>query len=130
MSEEIFNDVFRRIALHVNDTLWMQHLQVMDYTRSSVTLRAYGQREPLVEYKKEGLRLFNEMQNNFDSRVAEMMAKVDIKAVSADTQQKEENIPAVLQTDTIEIMKDGEVRQVKEKKLQTYLDTGWKRRTP
>jgi preprotein translocase subunit SecA len=34
----------------------------MDYARSSVNLRAYGQRDPLVEYKREGLRLFREMQ--------------------------------------------------------------------
>jgi preprotein translocase subunit SecA len=40
---------------------WVEHLEVMDYTRSSVNLRAYGQRDPLVEYKKEGLRLFKEM---------------------------------------------------------------------
>lgn len=126
--DELFNEAFKKVALYVNDTLWMQHLQVMDYTRSSVTLRAYGQREPLVEYKKEGLRLFNEMQNNFDNRVAEMMARVDIKAMNASKEEKEENKATVLQDDSVEIIKGGEVRRVKEKKLQTYLDTGWKRR--
>ena len=38
----------------------MEHLEQMDYMRSSVNLRAYGQRDPLVEYKKEGLRLYKE----------------------------------------------------------------------
>jgi len=126
--ENEFKVAFKRIALHVNDTLWMQHLQVMDYTRSSVTLRSYGQREPLVEYKKEGLRLFKEMQDNFDHRVAEMMAKVDIKAMTAHDEKKKENTASVLQDDSIEIIKGGEVRRVKEKKIQTYLDTGWKKR--
>lgn len=127
VDEEVFQEAFRRVALYVNDTLWMQHLQVMDYTRSSVTLRAYGQREPLVEYKKEGLRLFNEMQNNFDLRVAEMMSKVDIKAMTGKSEQKESASP-LLNDDTVEIIKGGEVRRVKEKKIQPYLDTGWKKR--
>ena len=52
----------RIILLQSIDMYWVEHLEVMDYTRSSVNLRAYGQRDPLVEYKKEGLRLFKEMQ--------------------------------------------------------------------
>ena len=40
---------------------------MMDYMRGSVNLRAYGQRDPLVEYKREGLRLFKEMQANITS---------------------------------------------------------------
>lgn len=124
-----FDEVFRKVALVVSDNLWMQHLQVMDYTRSSVNLRAYGQREPLIEYKKEGLRLFNEMQANFDQRVAEIMVNVDIKAMSqADkgTQEQEENVPAFKKDDgMVEVIKGGEVRRVKEKKVDTYLDAGW-----
>lgn len=132
VSEDVFQRVFRKIALHVNDLLWMQHLQVMDYTRSSVSLRAYGQREPLIEYKKEGLRLFNEMQENFDKRVADMMARVDIKAMMASENQsssKTQEKAAVLDDGMIEIIKGGEVRRVKEKKIQSYLDAGWKKRS-
>jgi preprotein translocase subunit SecA len=51
----------RIILLQTIDMFWVEHLEVMEYTRSSVNLRAYGQRDPLVEYKKEGLRLFREM---------------------------------------------------------------------
>jgi preprotein translocase subunit SecA len=126
--EKVFKEVFRKIALHVNDQLWMQHLQVMDYTRSSVSLRAYGQREPLIEYKKEGLRLFNEMQENFNQRVADMMARVDIKALSQQSPLSETKKASVLDDGMIEIIKEGEVRRVKEKMLSTYLDAGWKER--
>jgi preprotein translocase subunit SecA len=126
--EKVFKEVFRKIALHVNDQLWMQHLQVMDYTRSSVSLRAYGQREPLIEYKKEGLRLFNEMQENFNQRVADMMARVDIKALSQQSSSSETKKAPVLDDGMIEIIKEGEVRRVKEKMLSTYLDAGWKKR--
>jgi preprotein translocase subunit SecA len=58
---EAFLNAVRIILLQTIDMYWVEHLEVMDYTRSSVNLRAYGQRDPLVEYKKEGLRLFKEM---------------------------------------------------------------------
>ena len=44
----------RRVILQTMDIFWIEHLEVMDYMRSSVNLRAYGQRDPLVEYKREG----------------------------------------------------------------------------
>jgi len=52
----------RRALLQTIDLLWVEHLEAMEYLRSSVNLRAYGQRDPLVEYKKEGLRLFRDME--------------------------------------------------------------------
>ncbi len=64
-----FFETVRRIALYTTDSLWVEHLETMEYTRSSVNLRAYGQREPLIEYKKEGLRLFKEMEAFFREQV-------------------------------------------------------------
>lgn len=60
-----FYDTLRRICLYTNDILWVDHLETMEYMRNSVNLRAYGQREPLVEYKKEGLARFKAMEVNF-----------------------------------------------------------------
>lgn len=62
LGEQEFFTVVRRLILQTIDTLWVEHLEVMDYLRSSVNLRAYGQRDPLVEYKKDGLSMFKEMQ--------------------------------------------------------------------
>jgi preprotein translocase subunit SecA len=122
---EMFQELLRRVSLHVSDQLWMQHLQVMDYTRQAVTLRSYGQKEPLVEYKKEGLRLYNEMNNALHGRIAEMMAHVDIAATTQQQSQQTESEPSIIDSNTVTVRKAGEVRQVKKKKLQTYLDTGW-----
>jgi preprotein translocase subunit SecA len=58
---EAFFNACRIVLLQTIDMYWVEHLEVMDYTRSSVNLRAYGQRDPLIEYKREGLRLFREM---------------------------------------------------------------------
>jgi len=81
MGENLFFETIRRIALYVTDNLWVEHLETMEYTRSSVNLRAYGQREPLIEYKKEGLKLFKEMELNFRDKVVSLIntINVDIK---------------------------------------------------
>ena len=71
LGAETFRNLFRRLSLQMIDTLWVEHLEVMSYTRSSVNLRAYGQRDPLVEYRKEGIRLFKEMQVVILNRIAE-----------------------------------------------------------
>lgn len=76
--EGVFLETLRRIALHVTDTLWVEHLETMDYTRSSVNLRAYGQREPLIEYKKEGLRLFKEMEAMFREQVVSLVKTMNV----------------------------------------------------
>jgi preprotein translocase subunit SecA len=43
------------------DNLWVDHLVAVDYLRTGIGLRGYGQRDPLVEYKKETYRMFNEL---------------------------------------------------------------------
>lgn len=67
---EAFYPAVRRLLLQTVDLLWVEHLEAMEYLRSSVNLRAYGQRDPLVEYKKEGLRLFQGLEASFASHVA------------------------------------------------------------
>ncbi|MCI5050766.1 MAG: preprotein translocase subunit SecA [Candidatus Pacebacteria bacterium] len=128
LTEEQYTNALRQIALYVTDQLWMQHLQVMDYTRQSVNLRAYGQRDPLVEYKKEGLRLYQEMGTMFTNKVAELLAHVEIQKVTNTSESEEKDTPNFSKNDSVQIIKDGEVRQVKKKKLQTYLDAGWQER--
>ena len=73
---ERFLQVVRQLMLQVIDMFWVEHLELMDYTRSSVNLRAYGQRDPLVEYKKEGLRLFKEMQEAVNNKIIELLPHV------------------------------------------------------
>lgn len=73
VSEEAFYEMVRKTALQTVDIFWMEHLEMMNYTRSSVNLRAYGQRDPLVEYKKEGLRLFKEMKEGVIDEVANLL---------------------------------------------------------
>ncbi len=68
-----FHAVVRRFLLQTTDFLWVEHLEAMEYLRNSVNLRAYGQRDPLVEYKKEGLKLFQTMENSYLAQAANVL---------------------------------------------------------
>lgn len=74
--EHEWREIMRRLMLQVGDMLWVEHLEVMHYARSSVGLRAYGQQDPLIEYRKEGVRLFKEMQHAARYRVAELIPTI------------------------------------------------------
>jgi len=76
IGEEEFYASVRRLMMQVIDMLWVEHLEVMDYMRGSVNLRAYGQRDPLIEYKKEGLRLFRELEQSFDEQIVTVLPNI------------------------------------------------------
>ncbi len=73
---DTFLDAARQVMLQILDTLWVDHLESMEYLRGSVNLRAYGQRDPLVEYRKEGVRMYKEMEEEFKGRVFDMLDKL------------------------------------------------------
>ena len=71
-----FAEALRIIMLQAIDTLWMEHLEAMEYMRSSVRLRAYGQKDPLVEYKNEGARMFKELEGHINVYIANLIFKI------------------------------------------------------
>ncbi len=76
-----WSDVEKEVLIRSIDTLWIEHLEAMDYMRKGIGLRGYGQRDPLVEYKKEAYRMFNELNNLIQKQVVYSIYKV------ADAQQ-------------------------------------------
>jgi len=60
----------RLIVLNALDRLWQEHLYNMDQLRDGIGLRAYGQKDPLVEYKTEAFAMFDEMQDNVKNEIA------------------------------------------------------------
>lgn len=71
-----FHAGVQRLILQTIDLFWVEHLEIMDYLRGSVNLRAYGQRDPLVEYKKEGLKMFKEMEENIATQIMNVLPHV------------------------------------------------------
>ncbi|AHF96577.1 MAG: preprotein translocase subunit SecA [Desulfurella sp.] len=62
--QDQMRDLERNILLQVLDSAWREHLKNMDALRESIGLRGYGQRDPLVEYKKASFEMFEDMINN------------------------------------------------------------------
>src|SRR5215475_10105848 len=63
VGEELMRDLERRVVLSVLDRKWREHLYEMDYLREGIQLRGYGQRDPLVEYQREGYDMFTTMMD-------------------------------------------------------------------
>ncbi len=61
LGEEVMRELERRVVLSVLDRKWRENLYEMDYLREGIGLRAYSQRDPLVEYQREGFDMFNTM---------------------------------------------------------------------
>ncbi|MFY9457548.1 MAG: preprotein translocase subunit SecA [Candidatus Spechtbacterales bacterium] len=67
------------ILLRTLDVIWMDHLETMESLRDSVRLRAYGQKDPLVEYKREGLAMFERLLGAWQTQVVLTVFKVELK---------------------------------------------------
>jgi preprotein translocase subunit SecA len=76
LGEEGMRNTEKVTLLRSIDMLWMEHLDQMEHLRDSVRLRAYGQRDPLVEYKNEGAKLYHELQGAIRAQVVGTIFKV------------------------------------------------------
>lgn len=65
-----FTEVEKGVLIRSIDQLWVEHLETIDYLRRGIGLRGYGQRDPLVEYKKESYRLYQELLGLINKNVA------------------------------------------------------------
>lgn len=79
IGEELFTEFLRFIQLRVIDEKWRDHLAMMDRLKEGVGLRAYGQKDPLIEYKKEGFELFQQMLYEIDETVLKIVFHADIQ---------------------------------------------------
>jgi len=79
LGEENMRQVERVVCLRVIDSVWVGHLEGMEHMRDSVRLRAYGQQDPLIEYKNEGRRMFQELLDNIDSSIASTIFRVQVR---------------------------------------------------
>ena len=91
--EDNFWNLGRASSLSFIDQAWKDHLAEMDYLRSGIGLRAMGQRDPLVEYQKEGYELFEDLVNNVKYSVIRILLNFDSNLIKQNIEeQKETNI--------------------------------------
>ena len=88
--EENMRELEKVVMLRVVDNHWMEHLDRMDMLREGINLRAYGQRNPLVEYKIEALDMFEAMEASIQNDIAKLMYRVSI--VTQEQQQLQDRL--------------------------------------
>ncbi len=76
--EEVMRELERRVLLSVLDRKWREHLYEMDYLREGIGLRAYSQRDPLVEYQREGFDMFTAMMDGIKEESVGFMFNLDV----------------------------------------------------
>ena len=134
---ESFYPLVRRFLLQTIDYLWVEHLEAMEYLRSSVNLRAYGQRDPLVEYKKEGLKQFRAMEETYAAHVRQILPNLGKPAaaprIGANVERAARSITAQSavgakkeygRNDKVVITNGKETKEMKFKKAEPLLATG------
>jgi preprotein translocase subunit SecA len=77
---EIMRYIEKSLLLQMFDTVWKEHLLALDHLRQGIGLRAYGQRDPLNEYKSEAFALFNAMLDDLRDRVTSTLSRVELSA--------------------------------------------------
>ncbi|MHC4904702.1 MAG: preprotein translocase subunit SecA [Planctomycetota bacterium] len=73
-------DLERYVLLQIYDQAWKDHLYAMDHLKESIMLRAYAEKDPKVEYKHEGHRMFNEMLEGIEDKVTDIIFRVRLEA--------------------------------------------------
>lgn len=143
VGENPFWSTVRRIVLHSTDALWVEHLDSMSYLRNSVGLRAYGQRDPIIEYKKEGLEMFKRMEQEAVMQILGLVETIrPVEAVatvaspspqefitnkhdSASSPSPSEFDKKYGRNDKITIVRNKETQEIKFKKFVEYQKDGW-----
>jgi len=100
-------------SLRVIDYLWMEHLDTMKSLGEGVGLRGYAQKDPLVEYKKEGHVLFEKLTQNIYFTVADRLSKVEIRSRAEIPKQEEPKRGLEFQHGELEVGVKDEVSQAK-----------------
>ncbi len=80
LGPELMRYVEKSLLLQTLDLVWKEHLLALDHLRQGISLRAYGQRDPLNEYKSEAFSLFNGMLDELKERVTETLGRVELGA--------------------------------------------------
>jgi preprotein translocase subunit SecA len=149
LGDDEFFMAVRRLMLQSIDTFWVDHLETMGYLRGTVNLRAYGQRDPLIEYKKEGRRMFEDMLHSADAQIVKMLPQIGAGAFAQEEARLKKTVenaklvsgsnvvqsvkekdttpegPKIGRNDLVTIEKDGQTQELKFKKAEGLLEDGW-----
>jgi preprotein translocase subunit SecA len=94
LSEEKAKEIEKTVFLQCIDLNWKSHIQYLEQLRQVIGLRSYGQRDPLIEYKKEAFHLFESLLNKLKIDLVTIL--LNLKVVQESTQKEEVNKPTTI----------------------------------
>lgn len=77
VSDEQYSDIMASVYIQTLDSLWMDHLEIIDYLKTGIRLRGYAQRDPLVEYKNEAFMLFEKLLTSIQTNYINTILRVE-----------------------------------------------------
>jgi preprotein translocase subunit SecA len=89
VGEEVMRELERRVILSVLDRKWREHLYEMDYLREGIYLRAYSQRDPLVEYQREGFDMFAAVMDGIKAEAVGFLFNLDVQVEEDDEEDSD-----------------------------------------
>jgi preprotein translocase subunit SecA len=108
LTEAVTRELERKVLLSVLDRKWREHLYEMDYLQEGIGLRAMAQRDPLVEYQREGYELFAAMMDGIKEELVGLLFHVEVNVEATD-----ENGPPVIASPGLEEPAPAEVSQLR-----------------
>jgi len=90
VGSEVMRELERRVVLSVLDRKWREHLYEMDYLREGIYLRAYSQRDPLVEYQREGFDMFGAVMDGIKEESVGFLFNLEVQVEDDDEAEVEE----------------------------------------
>ncbi len=115
--EDRAGEVLRSVVLRVMDRAWVEHLETMKYLRRGIGLRGYGQRDPLVEYKREAFREYGVLMAHIDQQISLNVMRVLHQAVGAKMATDAVKVKAVEAVRSVE--KEGGIAEAMKREVQS-----------
>ncbi len=90
VGQEMLRYLEKVIVLQIVDSQWKDHLLAMDHLKEGIGLRGYGQRDPLVEYKREAFDMFSEMSGRISTEIVSRLFKIQVQRNQEESVRKQE----------------------------------------
>ncbi|MBI39021.1 MAG: preprotein translocase subunit SecA [Leptospiraceae bacterium] len=92
VGDENFRYIEKRIAIDIIDARWKEHLYQMDHLREGIWASSYSEKNPLVEYKLQGFKLFDAIMDTVKAQIVEFLFRVQIEGPVEQTQSRRRNL--------------------------------------
>ncbi|HEX2771255.1 MAG TPA: preprotein translocase subunit SecA [Micromonosporaceae bacterium] len=115
---EVLRQLERMVLLQVIDRKWREHLYEMDYLQEGISLRAYAQRDPVIEYQREGFDMFATMMDGIKEETVGFLFNVEVQVEQPQPQPAEEAQEVRLLEQPVEIRAKGLARSPRQQGLQ------------